>query len=72
VSDPLPVSSALLGISAFDGWFNEHFEFPNPASVDELDASIPVEVELCDPSVFDDNAFRLSSSVVDATCKRFP
>jgi hypothetical protein len=69
VSDPLPISSALREASAFDGWYNEYFEFPNIASVDELDASIPVEVELCDTSAFDVNALRLNSSIFEATCK---
>nr|BAO20893.1 homeodomain 1 [Tricholoma matsutake] len=62
VSDPLPTSS-LLGASSFDGWFQENFEFPNVASVDELDPSVPVEVKFCDASVFNDNALQLSSPV---------
>lgn len=61
VSDPLPMSSALLEASSFDGWFKENFELPNVASVDELDPSIPVEVKFCDASVFNDSTFQLSS-----------
>ena len=69
VSDPLPMSGAFVGASAFDSWYNEHFDFPCTASIDELDSTIPVEVELCNTAIFDINALQLGPSIFQATCK---
>jgi hypothetical protein len=66
--DPLPVSTTLLEASAFDSWFNKHFESPATPSVDELDASIPVHVEFCDTSIFKDYLL-LGPSTLSHTCE---
>lgn len=51
VSDPLPMSSALVEASSFDDWFKVNFDLPSlTATEDELVPSGCLEVELFDCS----------------------
>jgi hypothetical protein len=50
VSDPLPVSSALVEASAFDDWFKVNFDLPGLAAAENELTSSSLEVELFDCS----------------------
>jgi hypothetical protein len=50
VSDPLPMSSALVEASSFDDWFKVNFDLPSPVAVENELASSSLEVELFDCS----------------------
>ncbi|KAF8078879.1 C-terminal domain of homeodomain 1-domain-containing protein [Lyophyllum atratum] len=52
VSDPLPLSSALFDASAFDGWFQQHFDLQAPPKVGEISPS-GFDVELGNFSDFE-------------------
>ncbi|KAG5638549.1 hypothetical protein DXG03_004102 [Asterophora parasitica] len=51
VSDPLPMSSALIEASSIDGWFNAHFGIPTPVVVDALDESEQLDVQVFNYSI---------------------
>ena len=46
VSDPFPMSSALFEASSMDDWFHSNFGITNAFHIDELDTTLPLDVEV--------------------------